>query len=79
MDESTVKNYLISITERALQDACRPEQLSLFTNKIAAMPGDPDSMRRTIAKIKMAVRLLISEELADDLYEEMMSILNTET
>ena len=78
MDEHRVKNYLISIIERGLKGHAQQDKCALFTKKIAAMPNDIESVKGTIRKIRMAIRLLVDEELADDLYEEMMAIVARE-
>ena len=75
MDEEKIKDYLISIVESGLKEVCDAEQRVIFIRRIDAMPADLESIKDTIRKIRMAVRLLIDEDLADDLYEEMMSIL----
>lgn len=75
MDAERLKNDLICVVERGLQGVCKPAQCALIVRKMAAMPSDIESMKMAARKVRIAVRLLIDEDLAEDLYAEMTTIL----
>ncbi len=74
MVSPTLKNDLVSLAEYTLRECSSPTNLAIVIRLIEQMEDDAASVDKTLNKIRIAVRLFIDEELAEDLYEEMKSI-----
>ncbi|MCP4678137.1 MAG: hypothetical protein GY854_22005 [Deltaproteobacteria bacterium] len=74
MAPSTLKNDLVNLAEYALKKCSSPTNLAIIIRLIEQMEENPESIATTLRKIRIAVRLFIDEEIAEDLYEEMTSV-----
>ena len=74
MTAQTLKSRIVALVDIALQRQTSDENRAMIVSKIAKMSFEPDAIRKTIRRIRMVISLLISEELADDVYEELAAL-----
>ena len=74
LDAELLKSRIVSVVEIVLQNKTGTESLSLLISKIVKMDFSPEHAQRSILRIRMGISLLISEELAEDIYEELVSL-----
>ena len=80
MSESPLRSQVIALVDTALGRHGSEENRTLLVSKVAKMPFDnDDGAKKSMRRIRMAISLLVSEELADDIYEEMLALAETNT
>ncbi|MDJ0762240.1 MAG: hypothetical protein QNJ97_04550 [Myxococcota bacterium] len=74
MTLAKLKADFVAVVDRELKDGAAPVVYGRILNKIEALEDDPDAVKRTISNIAIVVRLLVDEDLSDDIAEVLQSV-----
>ena len=78
MDSIDLRSQVISLLDIALKHA-GAENRSLIISRVQKMAFDADSAKRSIRRIRTVISLLISEDLAADIYEELTALVKADS
>ena len=74
MEQAQKKRLMVDVIEASLGRKATEENLQLIVRSIQNMSPDTDAIATTLKRLRMAIRLLIDEDLAEDVYQECRTI-----
>ncbi len=76
LSTAELKSQILSLVEIVLQNSTSAENRVLLVSKIERMDFSPGAVQHSLERIRMGVSLLVSEELAEDIYEELTALVS---
>jgi hypothetical protein len=74
MYDAALHSNIVALIDSALQRHGSDANRALLVSRISKMAYDGDNTKKTFRRIRTVIALLVSEELAEDIYKELLKL-----